>query len=167
MAFGSTFLDLIFLYIFTSKGKYMDIHLIFVIFLCFSLAVLFIKSMDIYDKKIIESLFQGREILSRKCFYNKYYLESEIPLQIVTKVIDLLEFHLGTELSRLHKDDSFSSNLNYFFQIDDMLDVVIVSALEEAFFIKITDDDAQNVTSVDDLIKLVYKKLSHQVFSTE
>ena len=111
-----------------------------------------------YDKKKIESIFTGRERLSRKEFYEKYFSGTEIPEELVTKVIDILEAHLGYDLSRLYKEDDFKTNLAHFFVMDDMSSVDIVVTLEEDFSIKITDDEAKNAHTIEDIILLAWGK---------
>ena len=71
---------------------------------------------------------------------------------------NILQEHLGYDLSRIYKEDDFTTNLALFFELDDMVDVEIVMALEEEFSIKITDDEAKNAHTIEDIILLAWSK---------
>lgn len=112
------------------------------------------------DAKRVEKIFAGRESSSRSEFYERYFSSEGIPENVVTRILNILESYLGVDLSRLHKDDSFASNLSYFFEIDDFADVEIVIDLEHEFSITITDDEAKRTKTIDDIVQLVWRKMN-------
>lgn len=120
---------------------------------------LMVRLQDITDRKRIEKIFEGRERLNKDEFYARYYQDQGVPKEIVVGVISLLEQHLDPDLSRLQPADNFSTNLSYFFEIDDMADVEIAMGLQEVFSVEFSDQEAHNACSVDDLIQLVWTKV--------
>ncbi len=72
----------------------------------------------------------------------------------------ILEDELDADLSRLSVEDDFSQNLSFFWAYDSMADVEIVTRLEEEFRIKITDAEAGRTHTVEDIVNLVWNKLS-------
>lgn len=120
---------------------------------------LMVKYEERKDRKRIEKIFEGREQLSTDEFYIRHYQDQGVPKEIVVGVVKVLEEYLGTDLSRLQPTDSFSGNLSYFLEIDDMADVEIVKFLEDHFAVKISDDEAHNTHTIDDIIQLVWRKV--------
>jgi len=126
-----------------------------------SLAIYFFYK-DRREQKKIEGLFSGREALSNKEFYDKYFSSNNIPEHIVYGVKRILEEQLDTDLSKLQAEDSFSSNLSAYFALDSMADVEIVVALEEEFNITISDKEAQETHSIRDIVNLVQRKTNEK-----
>ena len=133
---------------------------ILVILLVFCLIVfLGFRSSEAKRNKKIEEIFAGRARLTDEEFYKQYYGESNISEDIVLRVTTILGDHLDADHSRLDKDDSFLTNLAFFFDDDDMVDVEIIIALEHVFSIEISDEEAINMHSVDDIIQFVVRKI--------
>ncbi len=108
----------------------------------------------------LDEIFFGRKSLTVNEFYNKYYSHEDMPIEIVSGVIGILEEQLDVDLSRLHKEDDFSSDLSFLLKSDSMVDVAIIVALENTFNISIEDAEAENAKTIDDMIKLVQRKVS-------
>ncbi|WP_426172133.1 acyl carrier protein [Pseudoduganella sp. R-34] len=113
-------------------------------------------------RRRIERAFQGRESLTPETFYETYFLKKGFPLSVVAGVRDVLETQLSADLSRLVDTDDFSKNLSFFWSFDSMADVEVVCALEERFHIEISDDEALNAHTVEDIVSLVHKKTGVQ-----
>jgi acyl carrier protein len=64
-------------------------------------------------------------------------------------------------MSCLHDEDDFSKNLNFFWEFDSLADVEIISALEKKFGVNITDEEAENAHTVNDIVNLVARKVNH------
>lgn len=111
------------------------------------------------DAEEIEKMFAGRKSLTREEFYVKYFKDDNIPKETVFEVIQILEDHLETDMSRLQKEDSFATNLSYFWVIDDMASIEIVMDLEHSFSIKIEDEEARQTFSINDIVQLVHRKV--------
>jgi len=137
----------------------MEYVIALVIFL--SLAIYFFY-IDRREQKKIEGIFSGRESLSNKEFYDKYFSSNHVPEHIVYGVKRILEEQLDTDLSKLQAEDSFSTNLSTFFALDSMADVEIVIALEEEFNIKILDKEAEETHSIRDIVNLVQRKTNER-----
>ncbi|MCW7468552.1 acyl carrier protein [Leptospira kanakyensis] len=58
--------------------------------------------------------------------------------------------------------DSFTGNLNFLWKYtDEFTDIEIIERLENNFKIEISNEEAKNINSFDDIVKLVAKKLNH------
>lgn len=131
----------------------------FVILLCLAALVLAIVRLDSWRKRrMIERAFLGRASLSPEKFYETYFLKKSISLQVVVGVREVLETQLSADLSRLVDADDFSKNLSFFWSFDSMADVEIICALEARFENEISDEEALNARTVDDIVGLVQKK---------
>jgi acyl carrier protein len=106
----------------------------------------------------IVKMFKGRESLSPREFYEKYYGDRDISEYVVVNIIKILETTLETELSRLTPSDDLSENLRYLFEFDSMADVDIVESVERRFAIKISDTEAENINTINDLVLFVSSK---------
>ncbi len=105
-------------------------------------------------------IFQGREYEDNQSFYEKYYKEKGISIQIITGVRDVLEKVLDADMSRIQPTDDFTKKLKYYFDSDSLADFEIVVGIEKAFQIKIADEEAQRTMTIDDLIMLVNEKMN-------
>lgn len=130
------------------------------------LALLFITFFIIQERKYREKVkraFEGREEMSPPDFYAAYFKPEDVSMDIVTRVIRILEQELGEDLSRLSAEDDFTKNLSFFFDNDSMFEVELVLRLEEEFGITITDAEAGDLTwnfTLRNVINLVNDKLS-------
>ncbi|MCL4679250.1 MAG: hypothetical protein KJ017_11740 [Alphaproteobacteria bacterium] len=128
---------------------------------CLSLVfiVLSIRYEERKKKKFLEKLFEGRTSLSKEEFYRAFYSETDVPKDLVIKVIQFLEDYLDCDFSRILPSDSFSSNLQFFLHEDEWAGVEIERSLEMDFSIQISEDEANNAHTIDDLIRLVWTKV--------
>ena len=123
------------------------------------LAVVVLRSESHQRNKKFEAVFSGREQLSIDQFYERYFKARGIPLHVVSGVRKIVEEQLLADMSRLTDTDDFSKNLNFFFDFDSMVDVEIVCALEKEFGIEISDEEAINTKTINDMMQLVCRKL--------
>ena len=63
--------------------------------------------------KKLEVVFKDREQLPVNIFYEKYYLDKNVPFNVVKNVRGILEDELDVDLSRLSAKDDFSKNLSF------------------------------------------------------
>lgn len=110
-------------------------------------------------RKKTEELFANRQPLDERAFYEKHFESRGVPFFIVSYVRKILEEELEADLSRLSAEDDFKKNLSFFWQYDSLAGVEIVISLEKEFGIKITDDEAEKINTVDDMVNLVWLKL--------
>lgn len=108
----------------------------------------------------IDKIFEGRSTLSPVDFHKKYYRDKGIPKYITLDILKLLEENLETSLTRLRPDDDFSKNLRYLFQFDSMVDVEIIESIESKFSVTISDSEALNIKTINDLVLFVSNKVS-------
>ncbi len=120
-----------------------------------------IKGDEVKLKNKIQSTFEGRDSLTPVEFYEKYYKEKGVPLDVVLGVRKILEGQLGADLSQLLSEDDFTENLQFFFEFDSMADVEIIIALEKDFGIKIEDSEAEKTCTINDIIMLVTNKIKN------
>lgn len=111
-------------------------------------------------RRKLEEAFAGRAPLDAQTFYEKYFRERGVPAFIVIQVRDILEEVFDADLRRISAADDFSANLNFLFQEDSMADVELVERLEEEFHIKISDAEVGRTRTVEDMVYLVWSKLS-------
>ncbi len=133
----------------------------FLFILLAALVVIFVSTKlgDFQRGRAIERLFQGRERKTKAAFYQAYYADTGISEDTVIRVLSDLEFNMLCDLSRVLPSDNFLGNLRFFMEEDEFLGETITKSLEDAFSIEISDDDARNTHTVDDLIQLVWTKL--------
>jgi len=75
-------------------------------------------------------------------------------MSVEEKVITLISDKLDVEKEEITPQASFTKDLNA-----DSLDTVeLVMAFEEAFDIEIPDEDAENITTVEEAINYIKKK---------
>jgi acyl carrier protein len=116
-----------------------------------------------YEKKSktkrIEAAFTGRRQLDEGEFYQRYFKAQGVPPGIVVGIRRILEENLEADLSRLTDGDDFSRNLNFFWDYDSMAGCIVVAALEKEFGIEISDDEAQAMRTVRDIVETVWGKV--------
>ena len=108
----------------------------------------------------IDKIFEGRSNLSPVEFHEKYYRDKGISKYITLGILKLLEENLETDLSRLRPDDDFSKNLRYLLEFDSMADVEIIESIESKFSIIISDTEAENIKTINDLVLFVSNRVS-------
>jgi len=133
------------------------ISLLLAFFLAVGIPIWIYESRD--RKKRYEAAFAGRDPFEHKSFYEECFQSRGIPADVVIKVKRILEEVLNDDLSRLRAEDDFTRNLSFFFQYDSMADVEIVQRLEADFKIEISDKEAGDAHTVEDIVNLVWSKL--------
>jgi acyl carrier protein len=121
---------------------------------------LLIKKEDKRREVEIDKVFEGRIKLTPDEFYEEYYNDKGIPKYIILDILKLLEDELEADLSRLIPDDDFSKNLRYLFEFDSMADVEIIESIESKFSITISDTEAENIKTINDLVLFVKNRVS-------
>jgi acyl carrier protein len=107
-----------------------------------------------------EDVFGGRQELTEREFYEKYFAEKGVPFYVVQKIRQILEEELDADFSRLSADDDFSKNLSFFWEHDSLADVEILLRIEEEFDIKISIEEAADFyRTVDGIVKFVWEKV--------
>ena len=120
--------------------------------------VVFVKYEERQKTKKINEAFDGRPSLSSTEYYDKFFKAQGVPQEIIIGIREILQEQLNADLSRLNASDDFSKNIGFFFEFDSMADVEIVCALEEYFSIKISNEEATNTHTVQDIVELVWRK---------
>lgn len=110
-------------------------------------------------RKRVEAAFAGREALTDEQFFEKYFRAKGVRNDVASEVRRILAEQLGQDLSRLQSGDDFTKNLKFLFEFDSLADVEIVLAIEESFGIKVTDEEAQAMRTVEDIVLAVHNKL--------
>jgi acyl carrier protein len=109
--------------------------------------------------KKIQAAFAGREALDERTFYERYFINRGVTEDVVGRFRRVLADELNADMSRLRAEDDFERNLSFFWEFDSMADVELIIRLEEEFGIKIKDTEAQQASSVADMVELVWSKL--------
>ncbi|MDT7540693.1 MAG: hypothetical protein QOE33_597 [Acidobacteriota bacterium] len=103
--------------------------------------------------------FAGRARLDEHTFYRRYFMSRGVPEFIVSQTKKILEDELDADLSRLAPEDDFTKNLSFLFDDYSLSGVYIVERLEKEFYIKISDAEAADAHTFEDIINLVWLKL--------
>jgi acyl carrier protein len=78
--------------------------------------------------------------------------------EIFSKVKEVIVEQLGVDDNQVTMDANFSTDLNA-----DSLDTVeLIVGFEKAFNIKIKDEDAENISTVGDVVKYIEKALAEK-----
>lgn len=75
--------------------------------------------------------------------------------EIQAKLIDLLVQELGLEREKINLAASFEEDL----EVDSLGVVELLMALEDAFGVRIPDEEAERIVTVGDAVSLVAEKL--------
>ena len=121
-------------------------------------AIVIVRIERLFDARKKEAIFNGRARLDPGQFYELYFRSLGVVPDTAIRVRQLLEDCLDYDLSRLSSSDDFSKNLRYFFNVDSMADVEMVMALEEEFDIQISDLEASETKTVEEIVMLVHRK---------
>ncbi len=130
-----------------------------VIIILFIAITLLLKKDDKNRAIEIDKIFEGRKSLLPLEFYETYYSDKSVSENVVIDIINILETELETDLSRLIPSDDLSENLRYLFEFDSMADVAVVESVERKFSIKISDVEAENIKTINDLVLFVNSKV--------
>ncbi|TGK81343.1 acyl carrier protein [Leptospira noumeaensis] len=131
---------------------------ILIVFFYFIGMILFKKRR--YDSSF-NLVFKERVTLTKNHFFQTFY-KDKIPEFIVIQTLSILDELLPFDTSKLYPDDSFTGNLNFLWKYtDEFTDIEIIERLENNFNIEISNEEAKNINSFDDIVKLVAKKLNH------
>jgi acyl carrier protein len=110
-------------------------------------------------KKKLEAAFAGREPLDEQTFYERYFKERGVPADVAAKVRRILQEEFGVDLSRASAEDDFAGNLSFIAEYGSLDAVEVLIRLEEEFGIEISDSEAEQSTSIESLVKLVWNKV--------
>jgi len=123
--------------------------------------VKFIKSGFISHKELLKKLdefFEGRASLSDDDFYIQYFERQGVQKEIPIRVRKIFEEMFEADFSRITSTDDFSEEMKFIWGFDSMIDVEIVMAVEEEFNIKIGNEEAKKMKSIQDIVSCVWNK---------
>jgi acyl carrier protein len=107
----------------------------------------------------IESVFEGRPVLSDDDFYEQYFASEGITRDVAMGVRRAFIEHIPLDMRRLVPEDNFGRELNFVWSYDSMADVELICDIEKRFGISISDAEARSALTMGDLIRLVHRKL--------
>ena len=116
------------------------------------------KKTEIRRQDRLDKAFATRRSLDEPSFYRAYFQKKGIPMYVAIGVRQVLEDVLDADLSRLNADDSLTTNLRFFFEADSLADVEIISELEGKFGIKISNAEAESMTTIASIVDCVWLK---------
>ncbi|WP_372872517.1 acyl carrier protein [Shewanella sp.] len=129
------------------------------VIILFILITLLLKKGDKNRAIEIDKIFEGRMSLSPHEFYETYYSDKAVSEDVVIDIINILETEIETDHSRLIPSDDLSENLRYLFEFDSMADIAVIESVERKFSIKISDMEAENIKTINDLVLFVNSKI--------
>jgi hypothetical protein len=89
-------------------------------------------------------------------FYGQYFAAEGIPIFVVLGVKRIFEEVLDEDLSRLRPGDGLG---DYFGQADDLADVDFLEKCEGEFGIKLTQADADRMTTFRSVVQIIWEKV--------
>ncbi len=110
-------------------------------------------------KKKLEAAFAGRGPLDEQTFYERYFKSRGVPAGVVIKVRRILGEEFDVDFSRVSAEDDFAVNLSFIADYGSLDAVEVVMRLEEEFGIEISDAEAEQSTSIEGMVNLVWNKL--------
>jgi acyl carrier protein len=111
-------------------------------------------------KRNIRNVFASREHLGEEAFYQKHFRSRGVSANVAIKIRRILQEETGVDMSPLSDKDDFTVNLGFLFPPDDGLDSVeIIMRIEKEFGIKINDDDARRMRTVEDIVMETWHKI--------
>jgi acyl carrier protein len=112
-------------------------------------------------KREIESVFEKRQELTERDFYETHFQNKGTLCFVVRKIRQILEEVFDADLLRLSSKDDFSKNLNFFWQEDSLADVEIIEQIEEEFNIKFYQADFEHLNSltVEQIVDCTWNKV--------
>jgi len=122
-------------------------------------------------KRKLRQLYAAREPLEDDEFYEKFYGSSNAPRGVVATIRRVLaeEFYL-VDMSRLVPQDDFTGNLSIIWGqwsgLDGLESVEVVQRLEEEFGINISNAEAAQMKTWNDIIMTVWWKVQNKNSST-
>ncbi len=109
--------------------------------------------------KELEAVFGGRAPLTPEEFYIKYFQDQGYSKDLVIRVKEAFDSVIDFDLSRLGSHDDFSNELRFIWDCDSLADVALLEALERGFDIEMTQDDASQMRTISDVIRIVSQKI--------
>lgn len=121
-----------------------------------------LDKLDISGIRQQERFFAGRTPLSSQEFYVKYFSGRGFSQDLVVRIKDIFDARIGFDLSRLSSEDDFTTELKFIWDYDSLADVETLVALEEAFDIKISDEEAARMKTIKDVVQLISAKIQNE-----
>ena len=114
---------------------------------------------ELWPKLRMRRAFQGRTPLTAEEFYAQYFRFLGVSPGVAIGVREALSEALDSDLSRIADEDDFSKNISFFYAMDSLADVNLVTALEEQFGIEISDVEWSKVGTVKEIVLMVDQKV--------
>ena len=106
----------------------------------------------------LDEVFNDRESLSDEEFYTQYFEMQGIPKEIPIRVRKIFEEQFDADFSRVKNTDDWSQEMQVIWGVDSMIDVEIIMAVEEEFGVRIEDEEAEKMKSIQDIVACVWNK---------
>ena len=108
----------------------------------------------------LDQLFAGRPAFTETQLWERAFQPRGVPFDTLQRVMRILTDILEVDLSCLRARDDFSKELAFLFELDSLADLRIMCALEEEFNIRISDADAERMTTLRDIVVIVHAKIT-------
>ena len=115
------------------------------------------------EEAALESAFAGRPILTDEEYYQRFFAESDVQVDVVVGVRNTFIRRLELDMRRLEPDDNFSDELNFVWRYDSLADVEVVIELEKRFAIELSEFEAQQTVTLRQIALLVDQKVKAKV----
>jgi acyl carrier protein len=103
----------------------------------------------------LNDYFKGRTPLDDEDFYIQYFRKQGIPREIPVRVRQIFSDKFDADFSRIRNTDEFGEDMKFIWGFDSMIDVEIVMEIEKEFGIKIPDEEAEKLTSIQKIVDSV------------
>jgi len=104
----------------------------------------------------------NRPTRSDREFYDAFFKGTDFSEEMISSVRRIFQKQINFDLSRLQADDDLSGDFKAIWDLDSMSSVEIVVDLEKTFDIKISDQEATEMTSFRKVVQVIHHILTEK-----
>ena len=116
--------------------------------------------VDSRAQRRFNEALSGNPSLNSEEFYIRYFKDKGYPKELVLKVRNIFDEILDFDLSHISDTSDFSKELKFIWDYDSLAAVQIIQEIEKAFQISITDDEATQMNTMSDIVRIVSHHIS-------
>ncbi len=132
------------------------------VFMALMFGLGFLFNPDKKTKAKLNELFLSRPIRTDNDYYEEFFVDSDIPFEVVSKIRAIFSEQFGVDLRALEADDDLSKDYSLIWDLDSLADVEIIMALEADFEIEISDEEAARIRSIRTISEIVALKIEEK-----
>jgi|GEM_PF-3092415 len=118
--------------------------------------------VDRTTKNALSRKMGNRPTRSDREFYDAFFKGTDFSEEMISSVRRIFQKQINFDLSRLQADDDLSGDFKAIWDLDSMSSVEIVVDLEKTFDIKISDQEATEMTSFRKVVQVIHHILTEK-----